>query len=61
MQHALERTDAQSGKGVGRPLLRKEDTRHLRGRGQFVADVRLRSVLAFELAAPEARAVPVAG
>src|SRR5436190_2677399 len=39
MQHALERTDAQSGKGVGRPLLRKEDTRHLRGRGQFVADV----------------------
>jgi carbon-monoxide dehydrogenase large subunit len=27
--------------GIGRPLLRKEDARHLRGRGQFVADVKL--------------------
>jgi aerobic carbon-monoxide dehydrogenase large subunit len=45
MQYALNRSDAQIGsdvgKGVGRPLLRKEDARHLRGRGQFVADLTL--------------------
>ena len=27
--------------GVGAALLRKEDARHLNGRGQFVADVKL--------------------
>jgi len=27
--------------GVGASLLRKEDGRHLRGRGQFVSDIRL--------------------
>src|SRR5829696_1273588 len=27
--------------GVGASLLRKEDDRHLRGRGEFVADIRL--------------------
>src|SRR5947207_14819997 len=34
----------QTGKtknGVGASLLRKEDDRHLRGRGEFVADIRL--------------------
>src|SRR5262249_4179127 len=29
--------------GIGQPLLRKEDARHLRGRGQFVAGVKLPS------------------
>ena len=29
------------GKGVGSRLIRKEDDRYLRGRGQFVADIRL--------------------
>src|SRR6266849_1239645 len=29
------------GFGVGASLLRKEDDRHLRGRGEFVADIRL--------------------
>ena len=28
--------------GVGASMLRKEDDRHLRGRGQFVADIALR-------------------
>jgi aerobic carbon-monoxide dehydrogenase large subunit len=32
---------ASNGCGVGASLLRKEDARHLRGRGQFVADVPL--------------------
>ena len=32
---------ATSGKGIGASLLRKEDWRHLRGRGQFVSDIRL--------------------
>jgi carbon-monoxide dehydrogenase large subunit len=32
---------APSGSGVGASLLRKEDARHLHGRGQFVADVKL--------------------
>jgi carbon-monoxide dehydrogenase large subunit len=30
-----------TGKGVGSRLIRKEDNRYMRGRGQFVADVRL--------------------
>ena len=30
-----------TGKGVGSRLIRKEDDRYLRGRGQFVADIRL--------------------
>jgi carbon-monoxide dehydrogenase large subunit len=30
-----------TGKGVGSRLVRKEDDRYLRGRGQFVADIRL--------------------
>src|SRR5260370_22074420 len=29
------------GYGVGVSLLRKEDDRHLRGRGEFVADIKL--------------------
>ena len=32
------------GKGVGSRLIRKEDDRYLRGRGQFVADIRLPGV-----------------
>src|SRR6201996_4579873 len=32
---------AESGQGVGARLLRKEDDRFLRGRGQFVADIRM--------------------
>jgi carbon-monoxide dehydrogenase large subunit len=34
-------TTAQTEQGVGARLLRKEDDRFLRGRGQFVADIRL--------------------
>ena len=30
-----------NGLGIGASLLRKEDARHLRGRGQFVSDIRL--------------------
>ncbi len=30
-----------AGKGIGAPLLRKEDDRYLRGRGAFVGDIRL--------------------
>ena len=37
MMHAPSST----GYGVGASLLRKEDARHLHGRGQFVSDVRL--------------------
>ena len=37
MMHAPSST----GFGVGASLLRKEDARHLHGRGQFVSDVRL--------------------
>src|SRR3984885_7197747 len=29
------------GFGIGASLLRKEDGRHLRGRGQFVSDIRM--------------------
>ena len=32
---------ATHGEGIGRSVLRKEDDRYLRGRGQFVADIRL--------------------
>ena len=34
-----------SGKGVGAALRRKEDWRHLHGRGQFVSDIRLPGML----------------
>src|ERR1700728_3726931 len=34
-------TAAETGQGVGARLLRKEDDRFLRGRGQYVADIRL--------------------
>ena len=34
-------TAAEAGQGVGARLKRKEDDRFLRGRGQFVADIRL--------------------
>ncbi|SHN75770.1 xanthine dehydrogenase, molybdenum binding subunit apoprotein [Bradyrhizobium erythrophlei] len=34
-------TAAEAGQGVGARMLRKEDDRFLRGRGQFVADIRL--------------------
>ena len=34
-----------AGKGVGAPLRRKEDRRHLHGVGQFVADIRLPGTL----------------
>ncbi len=30
-----------SGQGVGKSVPRKEDDRYLRGRGQFVADIKL--------------------
>src|ERR671919_262977 len=30
-----------TGKGIGSRLIRKEDDRYMRGRGQFVADIRL--------------------
>ena len=36
---AIERSG--QGHGVGASVLRKEDDRHLRGRGQFVADIPL--------------------
>jgi carbon-monoxide dehydrogenase large subunit len=32
---------ANGSKGIGASLLRKEDARHLRGRGQFVSDIRM--------------------
>src|SRR6476659_9535883 len=32
---------AKTKHGIGASLLRKEDDRHLRGRGEFVADIRL--------------------
>ncbi len=37
----MTHTPAQSAFGVGASLLRKEDARHLHGRGQFVSDVKL--------------------
>jgi carbon-monoxide dehydrogenase large subunit len=38
-------SEAKAGKGVGAALRRKEDRRHLHGRGQFVADIRLPGTL----------------
>ena len=38
-------TAAATGFGVGRSVLRKEDDRYLRGRGEFVADIRLSGML----------------
>jgi carbon-monoxide dehydrogenase large subunit len=32
--------DGPTGEGIGQPVLRKEDDRYMRGRGQFVADIR---------------------
>ena len=37
----MTRAVANTTSGVGASLLRKEDARHLRGRGQFVSDVQL--------------------
>ena len=34
-------THSKTGKGIGARLLRKEDDRYMRGRGEFVADIRL--------------------
>ncbi len=34
-----------TGKGVGAPLRRKEDRRHLHGQGQFVSDIRVPGIL----------------
>ena len=34
-------TEARKSQGVGASVLRKEDDRLLRGRGQFVGDIRL--------------------
>src|SRR5580700_759119 len=31
----------QGGRGIGASLLRREDSRHLRGRGEFVSDIRM--------------------
>ena len=36
---------SRTGKGIGAPLARKEDRRHLHGRGQFVSDIRLPGML----------------
>ena len=33
------------GKGIGAPLRRKEDHRHLRGQGQFVSDIRVPGII----------------
>src|SRR5215470_2969776 len=43
LEHASqsEPQAAETGQGVGARLLRKEDDRFLRGRGQYVADIRL--------------------
>jgi aerobic carbon-monoxide dehydrogenase large subunit len=39
--HRMTHAAANTASGVGASLLRKEDARHLRGRGQFVSDVQL--------------------
>jgi aerobic carbon-monoxide dehydrogenase large subunit len=41
----LASTAAGTGQGVGARLLRKEDDRFMRGRGQYVADIRLPNLL----------------
>ncbi len=37
--------ETKATKGVGAPLRRKEDNRHLRGKGQFVSDIRMPGIL----------------
>ena len=37
----MTETQTGSGRGIGASLLRKEDERHLHGRGEFVPDIRL--------------------
>jgi carbon-monoxide dehydrogenase large subunit len=37
----MTETEATTGRGIGASLLRKEDERHLFGRGEFVPDIRL--------------------
>lgn len=37
----MGKTKQQLGEGIGARVLRKEDARHLRGRGQFVGDIRI--------------------
>lgn len=39
MEHSQTEPSAKSGQGVGARVERKEDARHLHGRGQFVADM----------------------
>ena len=46
------------GFGVGASLLRREDDRHLHGRGQFVADIKLPGTI--EVASSAAR-MPMPG
>jgi aerobic carbon-monoxide dehydrogenase large subunit len=53
---AIERSD--QGRGVGASVLRKEDDRHLRGRGQFVADIPLRGTHEVVFLAQPPRACP---
>src|SRR3954462_2660958 len=36
---------AEPGEDIGARVLRKEDARHLRGRGQFVGDIRMPGML----------------
>ena len=33
------------GKGVGARILRKEDARHLHGKGQFVSDIQIPGII----------------
>src|SRR6201988_3557701 len=40
-RHSPSAAKAGAGQGVGARLLRKEDDRFMRGRGQYVADIRL--------------------
>jgi carbon-monoxide dehydrogenase large subunit len=55
-----------SGQGVGKSVLRKEDDRYMRGRGQFVADIKLPGMrevafLRSPLAHARLRAIDVSG
>src|SRR5690349_24432039 len=38
---AMQTKDSVTGQGIGARLIRKEDDRYLRGRGQFVGDLSL--------------------
>jgi aerobic carbon-monoxide dehydrogenase large subunit len=40
-RHSFSAVKADTGQGVGARLLRKEDDRFMRGRGQYVADIRI--------------------